>query len=452
MLTSFRSDILFHRGLLPALLLGAATIAHAQNNVGIGTTTPDASAVLDASSTTQGMLVPRMSAAQRAAVKDPATNKPATGLLVYQTDAPAGFYFYNGTAWTSLSGSGTVGATGPAGPQGATGATGPAGPGVPTGGTAGQVLSKIDATNYNTQWTTPSTGGSTLYTADGTLSANRSVGLNGKTLDFSGTGALGLNDNPLRLRATTDANNLLDYDGTVDGPILAGNTGGRLGYGTAAANTALGWGSNGVSINGGTNAYTLPATRGTSGQVLLTNGSGATTWTTPAFTAAYPSIELNVVNTTQQAIATLMQTASYTQLTFAGSNNANASLTGGNTWDGSTFRVGSTGAGWYQITMNLMGATSGTNLATAIGLHVFLDKNNALTNTPSTSGSTFPIAVSTYDLSTSSAYLKNSTKLTAVVYLAANEFLNLRGQSLSNSTTAYTSSDGSTSLTIVRLR
>jgi hypothetical protein len=30
------------------------------------------------------------------------------------------------------------------------------GVGVPTGGTAGQVLSKIDATNYNTQWTTPS--------------------------------------------------------------------------------------------------------------------------------------------------------------------------------------------------------------------------------------------------------------------------------------------------------
>jgi hypothetical protein len=180
MLTSFRSAILFHRGLLPALLLGAATIAHAQNNVGIGTTTPDASAVLDASSTTQGMLVPRMSAAQRAAVKDPATNKPATGLLVYQTDAPAGFYFYNGTAWTSLSGSGTVGATGPAGPQGATGATGPAGPGVPTGGTAGQVLSKIDATNYNTQWTTPSTGGPSVQ-----LYATASVARTMTTYGFS---------------------------------------------------------------------------------------------------------------------------------------------------------------------------------------------------------------------------------------------------------------------------
>jgi len=32
------------------------------------------------------------------------------------------------------------------------GVPGPVGPGVPAGGTAGQVLSKIDATNFNTQW------------------------------------------------------------------------------------------------------------------------------------------------------------------------------------------------------------------------------------------------------------------------------------------------------------
>lgn len=58
---------------------------------------------------------------------------------------------------------GAAGATGPTGPQGsagAVGATGPAGAtgatgqGVPTAGTVGQALTKIDATNYNTQWTT----------------------------------------------------------------------------------------------------------------------------------------------------------------------------------------------------------------------------------------------------------------------------------------------------------
>ncbi|WP_261365333.1 collagen-like protein [Anatilimnocola floriformis] len=58
---------------------------------------------------------------------------------------------------------GNAGATGATGPQGATGATGSAGAngqGVPTGGTTGQVLSKINGTDYNTQWVTPSSGGS----------------------------------------------------------------------------------------------------------------------------------------------------------------------------------------------------------------------------------------------------------------------------------------------------
>jgi hypothetical protein len=42
-----------------------------------------------------------------------------------------------------------------AGTEGPPGPAGPAGQGVPVGGTAGQVLAKIDSTNYNTQWVTP---------------------------------------------------------------------------------------------------------------------------------------------------------------------------------------------------------------------------------------------------------------------------------------------------------
>jgi uncharacterized protein (TIGR02145 family) len=38
-----------------------------------------------------------MDASQRTGI-----GSPATGLLVYQTDAPAGFYYYNGTGWISL--------------------------------------------------------------------------------------------------------------------------------------------------------------------------------------------------------------------------------------------------------------------------------------------------------------------------------------------------------------
>jgi hypothetical protein len=61
---------------------------------------------------------------------------------------------------------GLDGATGPMGPQGLTGAAGTNGTngvGVPTGGTTGQILTKINTTDYSTQWVTPAiSGGATL--------------------------------------------------------------------------------------------------------------------------------------------------------------------------------------------------------------------------------------------------------------------------------------------------
>ena len=64
---------------------------------GIGTTMPDASAKLDISSTSKGLLVPRMTLAQKSAIVS-----PANGLLVYQTDSPTGFYVNSGTAGTPV--------------------------------------------------------------------------------------------------------------------------------------------------------------------------------------------------------------------------------------------------------------------------------------------------------------------------------------------------------------
>jgi hypothetical protein len=50
-------------------------------NVGIGTTSPDASALLDVSSTTQGFLPPRMTTSERDAI-----SSPASGLMIWNTD------------------------------------------------------------------------------------------------------------------------------------------------------------------------------------------------------------------------------------------------------------------------------------------------------------------------------------------------------------------------------
>ena len=74
------------------LIAVTAQLVNAQS-VGIGTTTPNASAQLDISSTTKGLLIPRMTSTNRAFISN-----PANGLLVYDTTQNR-MYQYQDGAW-----------------------------------------------------------------------------------------------------------------------------------------------------------------------------------------------------------------------------------------------------------------------------------------------------------------------------------------------------------------
>jgi len=74
------------------LLTGAGINKAFAQNVGINTVTPNASAMLDVVSTNSGILVPRITMAQRDAIVT-----PATSLLIYQTDNTPGYYYNSGT-------------------------------------------------------------------------------------------------------------------------------------------------------------------------------------------------------------------------------------------------------------------------------------------------------------------------------------------------------------------
>lgn len=76
-----------------AFSFGAA-FAQKADNVGIGTSKPDPSAILDLNSNSKGLLLPRMSEAQRNAIKN-----PAAGLIIFQTDQAVGTYTFDGTVW-----------------------------------------------------------------------------------------------------------------------------------------------------------------------------------------------------------------------------------------------------------------------------------------------------------------------------------------------------------------
>ena len=85
-----------NRFLLICLLL-VGNIVTAQN-VGIGTTSPVSSAQLDVSSTSKGLLPPRMTYAQRNAIVD-----PVAGLIVYCIDCgPGQMQYYNGNSWMQM--------------------------------------------------------------------------------------------------------------------------------------------------------------------------------------------------------------------------------------------------------------------------------------------------------------------------------------------------------------
>lgn len=76
------------------LLFFVSSIAQ---NVGIGTTTPNASSMLEIKASNKGLLIPRTSTTSRTAIVN-----PAKGLMLYDTTTSS-FWFHNGTAWAQLS-------------------------------------------------------------------------------------------------------------------------------------------------------------------------------------------------------------------------------------------------------------------------------------------------------------------------------------------------------------
>jgi sugar lactone lactonase YvrE len=135
-----------------ALLLVAGRLQ--AQGLGIGTTSPDPSARLDVSSSTQGILLPRMTAAQRNAIAS-----PAAGLMVYQTDGVPGYCFFNGGSWINLSTGVAAGAQGYSANYGLTVTV--AGTGV-----AGNVDGTVSTASFNYPCGIAVDADNNLYTAD----------------------------------------------------------------------------------------------------------------------------------------------------------------------------------------------------------------------------------------------------------------------------------------------
>lgn len=212
------------------MFLFALNSTHAQ--VAINTTGNNAnnSAMLDVESTTKGMLIPRMTTAQRTAI-----SSPASGLLVYD-NTTSSFWFYNGSAWSELTTGTNAGwkLTGNSGTDtslnfigttdvhdlkirvnnsraGTVGVTGNVFLGVGSGdqatGPNNVGIGSYTLSNNTTGYRNTAIGRAALYNSNGLQ--NSAVGFNALYSNTNGRGNTAVGDVALQLNTTGDGNTAL---------------------------------------------------------------------------------------------------------------------------------------------------------------------------------------------------------------------------------------------------
>ncbi len=200
-----------------AFLLLSWQYFFAQNNIGIGTPTPDPTSILDLTSTDKGFLAPRLSTVQRTGIVS-----PAPGLLVFDITVGC-YYYYNGT-WNSLcSATGPTGATGQQGVTGAQGITGVTGDtglqGIqgatgPTGATGPGTICANATSGYVTMFTGPSDLCNSVMYQSGT-----NVGVNTATpsvsFQVSATDAIGIPSGTTAQRPVTPPVGAMRFNSTL---------------------------------------------------------------------------------------------------------------------------------------------------------------------------------------------------------------------------------------------
>ena len=229
---------------------------------------PDNSAMVDISSETKGILVPRMTTAQRTAIAS-----PATGLLVFDSDLKT-FYFYNGTSWTGIS-SGTFTESDP----------------------------KVGTltTAYIPRWNGSTLANSAIYDNTGTrisigtttispesrLALGASSGLEGGQLQLNGST---LSSIAYHLDNFDDAFRIMSGTNFVSSNVrlIIKNTG-YIGIGTSDPTERL-------EVNGRIKTTKLQITdNATSGYVLQSDAAGYAAWVNPTTFSSVASSTLNYV-------------------------------------------------------------------------------------------------------------------------------------------------------------
>ena len=217
----------------------------------------DTAAMMDISSTTKGLLIPRMTTVQRISIIPLSISQ--RGLLVYDTTANQ-FYFWDGSIWVLA-----IGPQGPAGIQGVAGATGLQGITGTTGTTGATGATGLQGSQGN-QGLTGAAGATGSTGATGTTGLQGSQGLQGLTGAAGATGSTGPNG-ATGLQGSQGIQGLTGATGTTGATGDTGLTGSQGIQGLTGAT-----GSQGAT---GSTGAAGPVGCGSNDYVVKSNGSSA---------------------------------------------------------------------------------------------------------------------------------------------------------------------------------
>lgn len=220
-------------------------------NVGIGTSTPTATALLDISSTTQGVRFPTLTTTQQNAI-----STPATGLLIWNSDSLA-LCSYNGSAWLKVS-------------QGGGGSMVYPGAGIPnsTGSAWGTSYTTTGSGTVVALQTSPSLLGN-VGIAQGTITSDL------KALNISTTwNAAGVAFTGFKLDVTNTASAAGSKLVAVTQGAQAGFWVDKNGQGEFLSNSTLGYGVYGLKLRDYSSGSVVVLQPTATGNLYITDGGG----------------------------------------------------------------------------------------------------------------------------------------------------------------------------------
>jgi hypothetical protein len=250
------------RSIVALFFLGLTMLLKAQNNVGIGTNSPHPSAILEVQSTDKGILVPRLTTAQRTAIAS-----PAIGLLVFDTDLKQ-FIFNIDTGWVKIPAGTPMGSNGSWTVNGAdqySALSGNLGIGTNAPSEKLEVAGKVKATNLQM-----SAGATNGYVLQSDASGNAAwVNANTLTVAYTET-------DPKIATGTNNAVRRWNGSRLVDGAIRDDSS--NVGIGTAPL------AANRLTVAGKTRTDSIQTTKlqmtqgATNGYVLQSDATGNAAW------------------------------------------------------------------------------------------------------------------------------------------------------------------------------